>query len=110
MLVFVYDAEHSRQSQIRYQLGCALDWLSIKRKVAEDFVVCFAAMQSPGVRELIPPGSWMEESLMFVFRPDGSLQWRTHLQANPTTMSTMLDAVLAGNECIELPAGATAAG
>lgn len=108
LLLVVYDAEHSRQSQVRFLLGCALDYLPVKQTVDQKFVVCLAPKQMPGVGDLVPEGSWLEAALMYVFEPDGTLQWRTDVHGNPKTMQTYLDEILSGTKRITTPPGARA--
>lgn len=106
LFLVVYDAEHSRQSQIRYLLGCALDLMPLKQIMDKSFVVCLTPMQMPGIAKLVPDGSWMEAALMYVFEPDGTLQWRTEIYANSKMMKQYLDDIQAGKKRIEAPTGA----
>lgn len=96
LFIVIYDAEHSRQSQIRYTLGCALDEYPLKQKVDLKFVVCFTHRKAPGVAELIPHGAWLEAPLLLVFRTDGTLQWMNELRANSTNTRQDIESILKG--------------
>lgn len=97
LFLVIYDAEHSRQSQIRYMLGCSLEQYPLKQIVDREFVVGFTHRKASGVAALVPHGAWLEEPLLLVFRADGTLQWMSHLRANSTNARQDIESILKGN-------------
>lgn len=97
MFIVIYDAEHSSHSRIDYSLGHFMDYDITKRLVDQHFVPVVGPSSDDQFGVLVPEDDPLENCLLVIMQPDGTVMRREGVYANPDEGLRRVRAVIASS-------------
>jgi hypothetical protein len=95
VFLVIYDEDHPSKSQLYYSLGCFMDYFTTKRLVQDHFVAALVPATDDDAPALIPADNPLENCLLVVMRPDGSVIRSEGVYANADEGLKRVRAVIA---------------
>ncbi len=83
MFIVIYDNKHFRKSKLEYSLGYFMEYPTTKKLVNENFVQVLLQSEREEASKLVPQDDPLENSLLVVLTPDGSILRQEGVYANP---------------------------
>lgn len=83
VFVVVYDPDHPTRSKLDHSLGYFMEYMTVKRLVAQHFAVVVGPSSDPSLAQLVPKDNPLEKCLWVVVTAEGLILRREGVHANP---------------------------